>query len=45
MPGRVDHHHDDQPEDEADPDGSERGVVLAVGDDGAAAGEDQRERR
>ena len=43
--GRVDHHGDDQPEHEADPDRAERAVVLGVGDDRAAAREHQRERR
>jgi hypothetical protein len=45
MPGGVDHDHDDQPEHEADADGAERTVVLRVGDDRAAAGEPERERR
>ena len=44
VPGRVDHHHDDQPEDHRDPDRPERSVVAGVGDDRAAAGEHQRER-
>ncbi len=41
--GGVDHGHDDQPEDEADPDGAEGPAVLGIGDDGAAAGEDECE--
>jgi hypothetical protein len=42
--GRVDRHHDDQPEHEADADRPERAVVVRVGDDRAAAGEHERER-
>ena len=44
MAGGVDHDHDDQAEDEPDPDRAERAVVDRVGDDRAAAGEDERER-
>src|SRR5918994_3682199 len=45
MPGRVDHHHDDQPEHEAHADRTKRAVVVDVRDYGAAAGEHERERR
>jgi hypothetical protein len=41
----VDHDHDDEPEDEADPDGAQDAVVLRVGDDRTAAREYQRECR
>jgi hypothetical protein len=43
MPDGVDHRHDDQPEDEADPDGAEGSFVAGVRHDRAASGEDQRE--
>jgi hypothetical protein len=45
MPGRVDHRHDDQPERGRDADASERSGVDCVGDDRAAACEDERECR
>jgi hypothetical protein len=45
VPGRVDHGHDRQPEDERDAYRAERAAALVVDDDGAAPGEDERERR
>jgi hypothetical protein len=41
----VNHGHDHQPEGERDADSPERLVVASVGDDRAAAGEDEREGR
>ena len=41
--GRVDHRHDHQAEDERDADRAERAGVDRVGDDRAAAGEDEGE--
>ena len=43
VPGRVDHRHHDQPEDEGDPDRAKGAGMLGLGDDRAAAGEDQGE--
>jgi hypothetical protein len=41
--GGVDHRHDHQAEDERDADGAQRAAVDGVGDDRAAAGEDEGE--
>ena len=43
MAGGVDHDHDHEPEDEADARRRQAPAVLGVGDDRAAAGEDERE--
>ena len=43
VPGGVDHHHDHQPEHEADPDRPQRAVIAVVGDDRAAAREYEAE--
>ncbi len=42
--GRVNHRHDHQAEDQSDPDGAERSAVDGIGDDRAAACEDEGER-
>ena len=44
VPQRRDRCEQDEEEDEADPERAERAVSFGVGDDGAAAGEDERER-
>ena len=45
MADRIDHHHDHETEGKRDSDGAERVAVLGIGDDRAASGEDERERR
>ncbi len=44
MPGRVDHGHDDEAEDGGHAGRAEHAIAGRVGDDRAAAGEDERER-
>ena len=45
MAGRIDHHHDDEPERERDPVRPQGAVAFGVRDDRPATREDEGERR